>query len=110
MKREKDSLIEALETIKTEQKTLKSNISSLYQTAKTEIARKDRIILDLRTELEDLKFRRVGKRAWQPSYGDHRASKRMDHSNAFSQYSNNDKGSNMNKIECSSQQIIILNR
>lgn len=41
---------------------MKTNISSLYLTAKTELARKDKIIADLRTELEDLKFRRVGKR------------------------------------------------
>lgn len=62
--------------------------------------------------MEDLKFRRVGKRAWQQNFVDHTASKntRTDHKNTFNQYSNNTIRSNINNIEVedTGQQIIIL--
>lgn len=60
--------------------------------------------------MEDLKFRRVGKRAWQQNYVDHIASKstRTDHEHTFSQFSNNTIKSNTNKteVETTGQQII----
>lgn len=40
------------------QNSLATNISSLFKTAKTEVARKDRIIAELRRELDDVLFRR----------------------------------------------------
>lgn len=43
------------------EENLKRNISELYKTAKTEIARKDRIIAELRTELDNLLFRRKNR-------------------------------------------------
>lgn len=54
-----------MQILSSEQNNLKKNISSLYLTAKIEIERKDRIIKDLRSELEDLKFRRGTKPTWQ---------------------------------------------
>lgn len=72
LQKDKEKLIEAIDVLTAQQNQLKTNISSLYLTAKTEIDRKNRIITDLRTELEDLKFRRVGKRKWQNNYEDNK--------------------------------------
>lgn len=41
---------------------LKANISTLYRTARAEIARKDERIRDLQAELDDLIFRRLDKK------------------------------------------------
>lgn len=75
LQQEKDRLIEAMQILTTEQNNLKKNISSLYLTAKTEIDRKNRVINELRMELEDLKFRRVGKRKWHPTSEEQRPAK-----------------------------------
>lgn len=55
-------LQDIIEVLIKEKNNLETNISSLYLTAKIEIERKEKIIADLRMELDDLKFRRVGKR------------------------------------------------
>lgn len=41
---------------------LKANISTLYRTAKAEIARKDDRIAELQSELDDLIFKRFAKK------------------------------------------------
>lgn len=41
---------------------LKANISTLYRTARAEIARKDERIRDLQSELDNLIFRRLDKK------------------------------------------------
>lgn len=82
---------------------MKTNISSLYQTAKIEITRKDRTITELRTELEDLKFRRVGKRKWeQPSDFNRPAKVRKTETHDQPQSSHCEFGSS-NKEECNWQ-------
>ncbi|XP_012261393.2 uncharacterized protein LOC105689153 [Athalia rosae] len=53
-----DDLTQSLEAVKKTNHNLEVNLSSLLQTAKAEIARKDRMIADLRKELEDIRFRR----------------------------------------------------
>lgn len=53
--------MDAIISMKKVKDTLVNNISSLYTTAKAEIERKDRLIADLRIELEDIKFRRFTK-------------------------------------------------
>lgn len=40
---------------------LKANISTLYRTARAEIARKDERIIELQSELDNLIFRRTDK-------------------------------------------------
>lgn len=62
LKNDNETLIGALRQLTNEKNNLIKNISSLYLTAQTEINRKNRIITDLRTQLEDLQFRRLGKR------------------------------------------------
>lgn len=64
LEKENEHLRGTLEVLFLENKNLKTNISSLFATAKKEIERKDVTITTLRTELEDLKFRRVGKRKY----------------------------------------------
>lgn len=85
---EKERLIEAMQILSTEQNNLKKNISSLYLTAKTELDRKNRIITELRTELEDLKFRRVGTRKWQHSSAVQRPAKASHSESESSNYAN----------------------
>nr|XP_023013109.1 GATA zinc finger domain-containing protein 14-like [Leptinotarsa decemlineata] len=53
-----EKLVEAVKWLKTLQDNLAENISSLFLTAQTELARKDRIIEDLRRKLDDIIFRR----------------------------------------------------
>ncbi|KAF2900259.1 hypothetical protein ILUMI_05927 [Ignelater luminosus] len=57
---EKDvhKLCKELIQMKKIEQNLKRNISELYKTAKTEIARKDRMIAELRSQLENVQFRR----------------------------------------------------
>lgn len=97
LQKDKEKLIEAIDILTTQQNQLKTNISSLYLTAKTEIDRKNRIITELRMELEDLKFRRVGKRMWQNDYDDNRPVKmpKTDHTPAHhvkNPFSRNNEG------------------
>ncbi|XP_046475639.1 uncharacterized protein FLASH [Neodiprion pinetum] len=51
-------LTQALESLRKVNKTLEVNISSLLQTARAEIARKDRMINEIRRELDSMRFRR----------------------------------------------------
>ncbi|CAH1117412.1 unnamed protein product [Phaedon cochleariae] len=57
-----EKLTTALLRLKSLQENLTRNISSLFMTAKKEIERKDRIIADLRSQLDDITFRRMGMR------------------------------------------------
>ncbi|KAK0179842.1 hypothetical protein PV327_005553 [Microctonus hyperodae] len=56
------SLEKELESLRKIKNTLEVNLSSLMKTAKTEIARKDRMIAELRTEIENTIFRRNNHR------------------------------------------------
>ncbi|XP_046752895.1 muscle M-line assembly protein unc-89-like [Diprion similis] len=51
-------LTQSLESLRKVNKTLEVNISSLLQTARAEIARKDRMISEIRQELDYIRFRR----------------------------------------------------
>ncbi|KAG5890246.1 hypothetical protein JTB14_030173 [Gonioctena quinquepunctata] len=56
-----EKLTDALQRLKVIQENLARNISSLFLTAKAELARKDRIIDELRNQLDDVLFRRKRK-------------------------------------------------
>ncbi|XP_015124010.1 titin homolog [Diachasma alloeum] len=67
-----EELSSELERITKYSKSLEANISSLHKTAKVEIARKDRMITDLRQQLDNAAFRRntnfrIPKRIPRPS-------------------------------------------
>lgn len=64
--KENATLLDDLENLTKKLNILEKNSASLYVTAKAEVDRKDRLITELRTELEDLKFRR-NKRKYQHS-------------------------------------------
>ncbi|KAJ8985821.1 hypothetical protein NQ317_012061 [Molorchus minor] len=53
-----EKLTATVEKLNSNQDILKTNISRLFLTAKEEIARKDRMIADLRSQLDDICFRR----------------------------------------------------
>ncbi|KAK0086309.1 hypothetical protein PV325_003381 [Microctonus aethiopoides] len=56
------NLEKELESLRTIKNTLEVNLSSLMKTAKTEIARKDRMIAELRAQVENVIFRRGNHR------------------------------------------------
>lgn len=59
--KENDAEIKVAELTKANN-ILKANISTLYRTARAEIARKDERIRDLQSELDNLIFRRLDKK------------------------------------------------
>lgn len=61
LKKELGSLENKLENIQKIKEKLEKNLSSLLKTAKAEIARKDKMISDLRKRLDDVTFRRNNK-------------------------------------------------
>ncbi|EFN66482.1 hypothetical protein EAG_10976 [Camponotus floridanus] len=61
LKKELSSLKSELENIQKIKENLEKNISSLLKTARGEIARKDKMISDLRKRLDDATFRRNNK-------------------------------------------------
>lgn len=54
-------LCKELLSMKETENNLKKNISELFNTAKSEIQRKDEVIADLRRKLDDFAFRRGGR-------------------------------------------------
>ncbi|XP_077268375.1 uncharacterized protein LOC143900649 [Temnothorax americanus] len=62
LKKELDSLSSKLENMQKIKTNLEKNLSSLLKTAKAEISRKDKMINDLRKQLDDVTFRRSNRR------------------------------------------------
>ncbi|XP_024890949.1 golgin IMH1, partial [Temnothorax curvispinosus] len=61
LKKELDSLASKLENMQKIKTNLEKNLSSLLKTAKAEISRKDKMINDLRKQLDDVTFRRSNR-------------------------------------------------
>ncbi|XP_011158217.2 origin recognition complex subunit 1 isoform X1 [Solenopsis invicta] len=75
LKKEHSLLLSKLENLQRTNANLKNNLSSLLKTARAEIARKERMIDDLRQQLNDITFRRSNR---NEGFSTHRSSQQRN--------------------------------